>query len=117
MLAGFVLDRVQSVGLGERRHQEQVQVRLGVTERWPFTNIPKLRLGMWIFLASDIIVFGAIIASDLYLRVNSPVAVADSRAASTTSPLGLFLTIVLLTSGLTAVLALERGQAGQEHAG
>ncbi len=71
---------------------------------------------MWIFLSSDIIVFGAVIASDLYLRINSPVAWPLPGSIHDIT-LGLILTIILLTSGLTAVLALEAAKAGKnKHA-
>jgi cytochrome c oxidase subunit I+III len=111
LLAGFVLDGYALWGWASDDIKNKFKFYDGVTERWPFTNIPKLRLGMWIFLASDVVVFGAVLASDLYLRVNSPVAwplpgsIHDVYA-------GLFLTIVLLTSGLTAVLALNAAKEG-----
>jgi len=28
-------------------------------ERWPFNGVEKVKLGMWFFLASDVMVFGA----------------------------------------------------------
>jgi len=87
----------------------------GPTEKWPFVNVPKLRLGMWIFLSSDIIVFGAIIATDLYLRVNSPVAWPLPGSIHDIT-LGLILTIILLTSGLTAVLGLQAAKEGNNSA-
>ena len=41
-------------------------------ETWPFSTIPKMRLGMWIFLATDVIVFGAILGTYLYIRSFTP---------------------------------------------
>ena len=74
MLAGFVLIGYALIGWGGDDTKNKFKFDEGITEKWPFVNIPKLRLGMWIFISSDIIVFGAVIATDLYLRVNSPVA-------------------------------------------
>jgi cytochrome c oxidase subunit I+III len=112
LLAGFVIDAYTLLGWASDDTLNKFKFYEGVTERWPFTSIPKMRLGMWIFLSSDIIVFGAIIASDLYLRVNSPVAWPIAGSIHDVI-IGLILTVVLLTSGLTAVLALMAAKAGE----
>jgi cytochrome c oxidase subunit I+III len=111
LLAGFILDGYSLWGWASDDTKNKFKFYEGMTERWPFTNIPKLRLGMWIFLSSDIVVFGAVIASDLYLRLNSPVAWPVAGSIHDVL-VGLVLTIVLLTSGLTAVLALISAKAG-----
>jgi cytochrome c oxidase subunit I+III len=115
MLAGFVLLGYAVIGWMKDDTVNKFKFDEGPGERWPFGNIPKLRLGMWIFLSSDIIVFGAIIASDLYLRVNSPVPWPIPGTIHDVN-LGLVLTIILLTSGLTAVLALESAKEGKNNA-
>jgi cytochrome c oxidase subunit I+III len=114
MLAGFVLLGYALICWAGDDLRNKFKFPDTVTETWPFTNIPKLRLAMWIFLASDIIVFGAIIASDLYLRLNSPVAWPLPGSIHDVS-LGLILTVILLTSGLTAVLALESAKKGNNR--
>jgi hypothetical protein len=112
MLAGFVVLGYTLIGWAGDDTKNKFKFPDTPSERWPFTNIPKLRLAMWIFLSSDIIVFGAIIASDLYLRINDPAAWPLPGAIHDIN-LGLILTIILLTSGLTAVLALEAAKAGK----
>jgi cytochrome c oxidase subunit I+III len=114
MLAGFILLGYTLIGWAGDDTKNKFKFPETMSERWPFTNIPKLRLAMWIFLSSDIIVFGAIIASDLYLRLNSPVAWPLPGSIHDVS-LGLILTMILLTSGLTAVLALESVKAGNNR--
>jgi cytochrome c oxidase subunit I+III len=112
LLAGFILDGYALWGWASDDMKNKFKFYEGITERWPFTSIPKLRLGMWIFLSSDIVVFGAVIASDLYLRLNSPVPWPVAGSIHDVA-IGLVLTIVLLTSGLTAVLALMSAKAGE----
>jgi cytochrome c oxidase subunit I+III len=112
LLAGFVAIGYTLIGWAGDDTKNKFKFPDTPSERWPFTNIPKLRLAMWIFLSSDIIVFGAIIASDLYLRINDPAAWPLPGAIHDIN-LGLILTIILLTSGLTAVLALEAAKAGK----
>ena len=114
MLLGFITLGYTLVGWARDDTANKFKFPDVTTERWPFTSIPKLRLAMWIFLSSDIIVFGAILASDLYLRVNSPVAWPLPGSIHDVS-LGLILTMILLTSGLTAVLALEAAKEGKNN--
>ena len=72
-------------------------------ERWPFEGIEKVKLGMWFFLASDVIVFGAFISAAVFIRWNAGwgtwTPIPDSLP-------GLINTFVLLTSSFTVILAL-----------
>ena len=72
-----------------------------------------MRLGMWIFLATDVIVFGAILGTYLYIRSFTPVWPAPGTIHQI--PLGLANTVILLTSGLTAFLALESIKDGNQR--
>ena len=85
-----------------------------VANRWPFDNIEKNKLGVWFFLASDVVVFGAFLSAYIFIRIAfgwfawEPVP---------TDPLpGLINTVVLLTSSFTVILALvaaeRRNQKG-----
>ncbi|TKX74918.1 cytochrome C oxidase subunit I [Halorubrum sp. GN11_10-6_MGM] len=72
-------------------------------ERWPFNGVEKVKLGMWFFLASDVIVFGAFLSAAIFVRYNA--------GWMTWSPLteslpGLINTFVLITSSFTVILAL-----------
>ncbi|GAB3410269.1 cytochrome c oxidase subunit I [Haloparvum alkalitolerans] len=74
-----------------------------IAERWPFHGIEKVKLGMWFFLASDVIVFGAFISAAVFIRVNA----GWMNWGPLTDPLpGLINTFVLLTSSFTVILAL-----------
>jgi cytochrome c oxidase subunit I+III len=78
-----------------------------VTEQWPFETVENMKLGMWTFLGSDIVLFGGFIGSYLFLRV------ADGwqgwhhliPADHVVLP-GLINTYLLLTSSFAVVLAL-----------
>ena len=73
-------------------------------EKWPLESISKEKLGMWVFLTSEILVFGSLIVAYLYVRVNSgswPVASQTHNVL-----LGMTNTIILLTSSLTMILSL-----------
>src|SRR5918912_2534696 len=78
------------------------------------TGLPNLKLAMWIFLASDCLLFGALIATYVLYRGSSttgpyPNQVFDIPYTSVSS-------FVLLASSLTMVLALaaiQRGDPGR----
>jgi cytochrome c oxidase subunit I+III len=74
-----------------------------VANRWPFDGIEKTKLGMWFFLASDVLVFGAFISAAVFIRVH---AGWRSWHPLPESLPGLINTFVLLTSSFTVILAL-----------
>ena len=67
------------------------------------TGIPTGKIGVWWFLASEITVFGGLIASYIVVRLGS--GGWSEAAAHVNFPLGLVNTFVLLTSSMTMVLA------------
>ncbi|WP_245626024.1 cytochrome c oxidase subunit 3, partial [Haloparvum sedimenti] len=72
-------------------------------ERWPFEGVEKVKLGMWFFIASDVIVFGAFLSAAIFVRYNAGWMTWEPLA----EPLpGLINTFVLLTSSFTVILAL-----------
>jgi cytochrome c oxidase subunit I+III len=79
-------------------------------ERWPSISFPKMKLGVWTFLASEVLVFGSILSSYLYVRAFSETWPAPGSIHSIT--IGTINTIVLLSSSLTALLALRAARNG-----
>jgi heme/copper-type cytochrome/quinol oxidase subunit 3 len=74
------------------------------------TGLPNVKLAMWLFLASDCLLFGALITTYVLYRNSSlvgpyPLDVFDIAYTSVSS-------FVLLTSSLTMVLALAATQRG-----
>lgn len=67
---------------------------------------PHWRLGIWWFLASEICIFGGLIACYILFRMRHPEW--NLEAAHTLSWVGATNTVVLLTSSLTMILAHDR---------
>ena len=79
-------------------------------ETWPFGSVSKDKLGMWIFLLSEIIIFGSLIIVYLYVRVTSAAWPNDTQLHDLA--IGTTNTIVLLTSSLAIIIALQAMRAG-----
>lgn len=67
------------------------------------TAIPIWRMGIWWFLASEVVVFGGLIACYILYRFHHPEWA--NEAAHTLSWVGAINTVVLLTSSLTIILS------------
>ncbi len=74
-----------------------------VAERWPFAGVGNSKFGVWVFLASDVVVFGAIIGAFVFMRLHMG---WGSWELDTIQWAGLLNTYVLLTSSFTVILAL-----------
>ena len=72
------------------------------------TGIPTGRLAVWWLLASDIFIFGGLIACYILYRLNNPWW--GGEAVFTKVPAGAFNTFVLLTSSLFIVLAHDAAE-------
>jgi cytochrome c oxidase subunit I+III len=86
------------------------EIKEEARETWPFGSVSKDKLGMWIFLLSEIIIFGSLIIVYLYVRVSSATWPNDTQLHDLT--IGTTNTIVLLTSSLAIILALQAARAG-----
>ncbi len=82
-------------------------------DRWPFSAVPKLKLGMWVFISSEVVLFGSFLGAYIFIRA------ATSSWPITGSvheiPLGTFNTLVLVTSGLTMFLAMQAIRQGDQR--
>ncbi|WP_435552352.1 cbb3-type cytochrome c oxidase subunit I [Natrinema sp. CGMCC1.2065] len=75
-----------------------------IAERWPFEGVGTTKTGVWFFLASDVVVFGAVIGAYIFMRIHNGWGSFETVPPSAT--IGLVNTYVLLTSSFTVVLAL-----------
>jgi cytochrome c oxidase subunit I+III len=79
-------------------------------ETYPLESVTNEKLGLWIFLTSEILIFGSLIIAYAYVRVNSgtwPIATETHNVL-----LGMTNTIILLTSSLAMVLSLSAIKTG-----
>lgn len=70
------------------------------------TGIPNGKLGMWVFLASEIMLFGSFISAYVILRTGSSYFLIPSREMLGI-PLATLNTFILITSSVSMVLALD----------
>ena len=67
------------------------------------TGLYNAKLGIWLFLASEVMLFGALFSSYILLRVSSLTWPLGSTILNV--PIGAFNTVVLISSSVTVVLA------------
>jgi heme/copper-type cytochrome/quinol oxidase subunit 3 len=75
------------------------------------TGLNNGKIGIWLFLASEVMLFGALFASYILIRSGSQVWPRGDEELNV--PMATFNTIVLITSSVTMVMAwasLERGR-------
>jgi len=75
------------------------------------TGIPSGKLGIWLFLASEVMLFGAFISSYVILRVGSSNFIVPSRELMGV-PLATLNTFLLITSSVSMVMAYAASEEG-----
>lgn len=76
----------------------------------PINKVPEGRLGVWILIAGELVIFGGLIAVYLQYRLRYPEW--SEMAAHTSTFIGALNTVVLLCSSFTIVKAHEAAQKG-----
>ena len=74
-----------------------------VVEPRPDTGLNNGKIGIWLFLASEVMLFGALFASYIMLRVGNPAWPKGTTYLNV--PLATLNTIILISSSITMVLA------------
>ncbi len=75
-------------------------------EPHPLTGVTSGKLGIWLFLASEVMLFGEIFSSYVLIRVGAPEATWPTGVeAGLNVPIGTLNTIVLITSSITMVMS------------
>jgi len=86
-------------------------------EPHPLTGVTSGKLGIWLFLASEVMLFGALFSSYVLLRVGSPDEYWPTGAeAGLNVPIGTFNTLVLITSSITMVMSWASLKMGNPDA-
>src|ERR1041385_319379 len=75
-----------------------------VTKPRQDTGLWNAKLGIWLFLASEVMLFGGLFASYVVLRTGSP-HWPLGREMFLSIPIGTFNTAVLISSSITMVMA------------
>ncbi len=85
-----------------------------IGDRWPFNAVTKMKLGMWAFLSSEVVLFGSFIGAYIFIRA---VAVPNYPLPGFIHniPLGTLNTMILVTSGLTMALAVQAIRRGDQR--
>ncbi len=71
------------------------------------------RLGMWLFLVTEMVLFGGLFIAYSYMRARYPLEFHQAGAELNVT-LGVINTVVLLTSSLTVVLSIVAIQRGEK---
>lgn len=79
-----------------------MQIPYTVTAR-PDTGLYNAKLGVWLFLASEVMLFGALFSSYILLRVSAPTWPHGYDLLNV--PLALLNTVVLISSSVTMVMS------------
>lgn len=69
----------------------------------PDTGLYNAKIGVWLFLASEVMLFGALFSSYILLRTGASTWFVGSEELSV--PIGTFNTMVLIVSSVTVVMA------------
>lgn len=76
----------------------------------PDTGIYNAKVGIWLFLASEIMLFGALFSSYIILRITAPEGTWIEGALNV--PIGFFNTLVLIASSVTVVMGWVSAKLG-----
>ncbi len=75
-------------------------------EPHPVTGVTSGKLGIWLFLASEVMLFGSLFSAYVLLRVGSqPEFWPSGVEAGLSVPIGTFNTLVLIASSVTMVMS------------
>ena len=104
---GSILGVISLYGYSRERFSVHEETRV---ESWPFREVPNVKLGIWTFLGAEVIFFGVLIGAYFFVRTNSATWPAVGELFSIRN--GFAMTLVLLTSSLTAIMALASAKIG-----
>ncbi|OFW13213.1 MAG: hypothetical protein A3F70_12065 [Acidobacteria bacterium RIFCSPLOWO2_12_FULL_67_14] len=81
------------------------------TEIRPDTGLTNPKLGIWLFLASEVMLFGSLFSA--YALLRSGAASWPDQSAVLSVPLATLNTVILISSSVTMVLAWSGARAGR----
>ncbi len=81
-----------------------MEIPYNVEERQD-TGMYNAKLGVWLFLASEVMLFGGLFSAYVFLRMGDVVGAFASGASELNVPLATFNTLVLISSSVTMVMS------------
>ncbi len=74
-------------------------------EERPDTGLTNAKLGIWIFLASEVMLFGGLFSAYVFLRMAAPVGDFEYWGDKLSVPMATINTLVLISSSVTVIMA------------
>tara|TARA_Y100000780_G_scaffold50350_1_gene42259 strand:- start:208 stop:807 length:600 start_codon:yes stop_codon:yes gene_type:complete len=81
-----------------------VQIPYIVEER-PETGLNNSKLGIWVFLASEVMLFGGLFSAYVFLRMAAPVGEFAYWGSKLSIPMATVNTLVLISSSVTVIMS------------
>lgn len=76
-----------------------------IVEERPDTGLNNSKLGIWVFLASEIMLFGGLFSAYVFLRMAAPVGDFAYWGSKLSIPMATFNTLVLISSSVTVIMS------------
>ncbi|MGY8783177.1 MAG: cytochrome c oxidase subunit 3 [Fidelibacterota bacterium] len=76
-----------------------------ILEERPDTGLNNSRLGIWIFIASEVMLFGGLFSAYVFLRFAAPEGEFDYWGSKLSVPMATFNTLMLITSSVTMIMS------------
>ena len=76
-----------------------------IIEERPDTGLNNSKLGVWIFLASEVMLFGGLFSAYVFLRLAAPEGDFDYWGSKLNVPMATLNTMLLITSSVTMVMS------------
>jgi len=76
-----------------------------ILEERPDTGLNNSKLGMWIFLASEVMLFGGLFSAYVFLRLAAPAGEFEYWGSKLNVPMATFNTLLLITSSVTMLMS------------
>ena len=76
-----------------------------IVEERPDTRLTNSKLGIWIFLASEVMLFGGLFSAYVFLRMAAPAGDFEYWGNKLSIPMATINTLVLISSSVTVIMA------------
>ena len=76
-----------------------------IVEERPETGLNNSKLGIWVFLASEVMLFGGLFSAYVFLRIAAPVGEFAYWGSKLSIPMATVNTLVLISSSVTVIMS------------